>query len=302
MSSNPLPAALPRTATRDRLGIMLALIGPGALGLAIAVSRFAYQGGTNGLTVTSARVLLALAGLYAVCKLRSRSLVLPLRDWFHVAGLGVLLVLMTYGNVGSVEYISVGLAALLFYTFPPLIALIHACVLGERLAPAKLIAVAAAFIGICIMLGVSFGSSDWRGVALALSAAGATAWNAVWLARKLAGADLLVVTLHMTLVALPLILLLTWMNGGLVLPDEARGWFGLVAVALLQAGALPIYFIAISRIGSLNTAVFSNIQPVTSIVAAYLLFGETLTHFQLAGGIIVLAGIYAMQRSGRNAP
>ena len=39
----------------------------------------------------------------------------------------------------------------------------------------------------------------------------------------------------------------------------------------------------------------SNLQPVTSIVAALILFDEWLTPIQLAGGAMVLAGIALMQ-------
>ena len=39
----------------------------------------------------------------------------------------------------------------------------------------------------------------------------------------------------------------------------------------------------------------ANVQPVTSIVATRMLFGELLGAAQLAGGAMVLAGIMLMQ-------
>ena len=44
-----------------------------------------------------------------------------------------------------------------------------------------------------------------------------------------------------------------------------------------------------------------NIQPVTSIVAAFALFGEWLTPVQLVGGAMVIAGILIMQRHDARA-
>ena len=85
-----------------------------------------------------------------------------------------------YGNVGAVEFISIGLTALLFFTFPPLIALIQA--VTDRAWPAlsrRWSALATAFAGLATMLGASLGASDPRGVALVVGAAIAVALNSV---------------------------------------------------------------------------------------------------------------------------
>ena len=279
----------------DRLGLLLAIIGTVGLGLAVALSRFAYEGGANGLTVASTRSIFMLIELYLICLLTQRRLRLPLRDWLHCCGLGALMVMMTYGNVGSVEFISVGLAALLFYTFPPLIALIHTLVLREPLPLFKWLAISIAFFGLLLMLSVSLVDSDWRGVALALSASICTAWNAVWLMRKLSGRDPFVLTFHMAIIAGLILCVVTITTGNIQFPHNQSGWFGLIMVALLQAAGMPLYFIAITRVGSLKTAMISNVQPVTSIAAAFLFFAEWLSATQLLGGALVLLGIWLMQ-------
>ena len=45
----------------------------------------------------------------------------------------------------------------------------------------------------------------------------------------------------------------------------------------------------------------TNLQPVVSIVAAFVLYGETLTPVQLAGGIMVLTAVWVMQWSDARA-
>jgi len=45
---------------------------------------------------------------------------------------------------------------------------------------------------------------------------------------------------------------------------------------------------------------FTNAQPLVSITAAYLLFGEVMSPVQLLGGALVLGGIWLMQVSGKN--
>ena len=45
----------------------------------------------------------------------------------------------------------------------------------------------------------------------------------------------------------------------------------------------------------------ANVQPLSSIVLAFLVFGELLSGLQLVGGGMVLAGIWLMQRQDRGS-
>lgn len=287
-------------ARRRRLGTALAVIAAVGLGLAVALSRYAYEGGSNGITVATTRACLMAIGLPLFCWFSGRSLALPWRAWCHCAGLGALTAMMFYGHVGAVEFISVGLAVLLFFTYPPMIAVLNIVVVRERVTVPNLIAIGAAFLGLALMLGVSLDVVDLRGVALALGAGTAAAWNAVWLVRRMQHFDAMVVTTHMALVAAAVLLALCLGFGGIAWPRTGPGWGGLIAVVLLQANSVPIYFLALSYIGALKSAMLTNAQPLVSITAAYLLFGETMTPVQLLGGAMVLGGIWLMQFSGKN--
>jgi drug/metabolite transporter (DMT)-like permease len=267
----------------------------------VAVSRFAYEGGTNGITVASTRGVVLVTWVFVFCLLSGRRLRLPRRDWLHCAGLGVLTAMMFYGNVGAVEFIPIGLAALLFFTYPPMIAVINIVVLREAVGAAKLTAVAAGFAGLVLMLGVSFGAADWRGVALVMAAAVAAAWNAVWLARRAAHIDPFVLTFHMALIAAVILLVIAWSSGNVVWPTAPGGWGGLAGVVILQSSGVPLYFIALGLIGALRCGVLINFQPVVSIAAAYLMFGEVLSPVQMLGGAMVLGGIWLAQYSDARA-
>ncbi len=275
---------------------MLAAVG---LGMAVALSRYAYEGGSNGITVAASRATLMAVGLPLFCLLSGRALALPWRAWGHCVGLGALTAMMFYGHVGAVEFVPVGLAVLLFFTYPPMIAVLNIVVLRERLSLPSLIAVAIAFLGLALMLGVSLEVADLRGIALALGAGMAAAWNAVWLVRRMQDYDAMVVTTHMALVAAVVLLALCLSFGTIAWPINATGWGGLSAVVLLQATSVPLYFLGLSYIGAMRSAMFTNAQPLISISAAYLLFGEVMTPVQLLGGALVLGGIWLMQISGR---
>lgn len=280
------------------------LVGTGAaiaasfgLGMAVALARFAFEGGTNGLTVAAGRVLLMGFGLLLFCWLSGRRLRLSRRDRWHCLGLGCLMSMMAYGNIAAVQYISIGLTALLFYTFPPIIAAIHLFVLRERMPSGKLMAVLVAFLGLCLMLGVSLDQTDPRGIALALLAAVCCAWNAVWIQRRIAHVDPFVAATYMSISAFAIIAALTVGFDAFDLPDTASGWWGSFGVALCQSLSMPLYFLAIFRIGAMQASMWNNIQPVISIMAAWLIFTELLALPQFLGGSLVLGGIVLMQWS-----
>ena len=285
----------------QRLGVGLGLGVAAALGLAIAVSRFAYDGGTDGLTLSATRASLMALGVLLFCRVTGRRLRLAPVDALNCAGLGVLTAFVFYGNVGSVKYISVGLAALLFFTYPPMIAVINLLFVHERITPLRLSCLMSAFFGLALMLSVSFVSVDIRGVGLALTASVCCAWHAVWLSRRTPHMDPFVVVAHMSVVAALVLLGLNVATGGFDWPRSTVGWAGFAGVVLLQGSAVPAYFIAIGMIGALKSGMVTNLQPVVSIVAAFVLFGETLTPVQLAGGIMVLAAVWVMQWSDARA-
>jgi drug/metabolite transporter (DMT)-like permease len=290
------PAHAPRPENpNDRFGIGLALAAASGLGLAVAVSRLAYDGGSNGLTVSMVRGLIMIVGLFAFCRLTGRKVSLAPRDHLHCLGLGVLMAGSFYGNVGSVEFIPVGLAALLFFTFPPMVAIIQTIVVREAIPLPKLAAISVAFVGVAIMLGASLSNSHPLGVALALGAAVCAAWSSVWVMRKLRHVDPLVLTFNMASVAAVLLCVITISADQVQAPSTATGWLGLTLVVCLQACSIPLFYAAIARIGALKSAMVSNVQPLVSIVAAFALYQQLLTPTQFLGGALVLGAVCWMQ-------
>jgi drug/metabolite transporter (DMT)-like permease len=66
---------------------------------------------------------------------------------------------------------------------------------------------------------------------------------------------------------------------------------GLFAIAL----AYLIWSYGVRRIGSTRTALYSNITPVIALLVAWPALGETPTLGQLAGAVVIFAGIYLVR-------
>jgi drug/metabolite transporter (DMT)-like permease len=276
-------------------GLALALLCGVILGTAVTVSRFAYDGGASGIVVAVCRSAVMSSALFVVVKLMRRSLRLPRKLIALCLVNGVLMGVMTYGNIGAIEFISVGFAALLFFTFPAIIAVLVIVLRIEHVTALKALALGIAFFGLAIMLGASLGNVDHRGVVLSLMGACVTAVNAILVGRYFKQVDPFVISLYFSAVAFVLLLFLALTVAVVRLPVTPGGWGGILGVALLQSVGTPLYFAAIGKIGALKTGIVTNIQPVTSIFEAWALFDEMLGLLQALGGAIVLLSIAFMQ-------
>jgi drug/metabolite transporter (DMT)-like permease len=62
-----------------------------------------------------------------------------------------------------------------------------------------------------------------------------------------------------------------------------------------------LWFTAIDRVGPSRAALFGNLQPFFAVIFALVLLGESLHTLEIAGGVLIFAGI-ALERVWRRAP
>ncbi len=279
----------------EAIGTVLALVGSIGLGSAIAISRIAYGEGANGLSIAFPRAWLLVILLLGFCEITGRRLTMSFKSWLACLFPGFLLSHMFYGNIAAAEFIPAAVAALLFFIFPPLVTIINAAVDQRLPSPMKLGATLIAFAGLAVMLGVSFDDLDWRGVALGLSAGVFCSINITWVSRKLSHIDPVVSMAHMALVAAVVLTGATLFFGGAPMPSGGAGWAAMLGAAAIQASCIPLFYIVLPVIGPERMGILSNIQPVATIIVAYLALGEALRPMQFLGAMMILGGILLMQ-------
>jgi len=276
-------------------GIFSALICSLGLGLAVALGRLAFDGGTTPLSVAFFRSLLSVVAMGTICICMGISLRLPRSALISMLFLGCLFSHMAFGNVGSTKYIPISLAALLFFIYPPVVAILNHAIARKWPSLIKTISITVAFLGLAVMLGVDFHQLDLRGVAIGITAGIACAVNIIWVARKVSGVHPFIIVFYQSTIASVIVGVLAWYLGELRLPNETGGWLGFLLVGVLQTVSIPFFYFAIQRIGSEPTAMINNSQPVASIVAAILIFNEGITFDQFFGAIMVIGGILVTQ-------
>lgn len=80
-------------------------------------------------------------------------------------------------------------------------------------------------------------------------------------------------------------------------PAEATGWLPLLALALVaQIGGQTVIAYASAHLPANLSSVSLLIQPLTAAVAAWMIFQEAIGPVQMAGGALLLWGIYLSKR------
>lgn len=283
-------------------GAALALFSAVMFAMNTPVAALAYQDAVTPITLVAFRSL--VAGLLAF------GFVL----WMRVPGLGALLKrrafwLATFGiaaqgmcYLASVAYIPVGLAAMILYTWPLVVAVFEPLAGGPRITPFRFICFLGAFLGLALALGPDFENLDWRGIALAFMGACSLPLYVLGARVLLADTKLPVLIAGTNLGGAAIAFAAAPLLGGLSFgTTDAALAASLTVVAIYAAGILSQ--VAALRIFPASAfAMLFNLEPVISIVAGAVLLGETLTDAQYAGGAVVLAALVLYTRAAKRKP
>jgi drug/metabolite transporter (DMT)-like permease len=93
----------------------------------------------------------------------------------------------------------------------------------------------------------------------------------------------------------------TLAGDALLWPRSTLGLWALAAICVLYAIGLVAIFTSATRIGPLRTGLAMNLEPIVAIGGSWLLLGQGLTPVQLAGGVLVIAGVIGAQMGRRPA-
>ncbi|WP_194164608.1 DMT family transporter [Microvirga thermotolerans] len=291
-------------ATSPASGLLFALSSAGLYGLNIVYARVAALEGVPGPTVVIYRVLLMLALFGAAALLLRHSLAVAREERATMAVLGVSTAFVGLCYVSSVAFIPVTVAAVLFYAYPTFIVLASPFVEGTRLTPALIGVVLMALAGVVLVVGPAFGDLDWRGLALALGAAAATAAQ-FFAAARCRKTNVTAKMFWIHLIVLPTALLVGLATGQPGSPAALA--LAPFAVAMTVGGyviGFLFQIVALGRISAVAAGIVYCIEPVVSAATSALVLGERLGPVQALGGGLVLAAIVTniLSERSRTAP
>jgi drug/metabolite transporter (DMT)-like permease len=76
----------------------------------------------------------------------------------------------------------------------------------------------------------------------------------------------------------------------------AAGWGWLACLAVVSTVAsISLFFAGLRRVGPTTASILATVEPLVTVVLAFLVFGETLGAVQVVGGGLVLAAVLVLQ-------
>jgi drug/metabolite transporter (DMT)-like permease len=291
------------------LGTLMVLASAAAFGANGIFGKLAYDHGSTVGTLLATRFLVA-AALFWVLALASGGLArvrrMPRRDVLFCLALGAIGYSAQAGAYfAALRRVDASLLALIVYTYPVMVAVSAIAVGREPATRRTAVVLGLAVTGLVLVLaGPATGGLDPLGTALGV--AGAMVYTVYILVSERFAVRIEPLDLS-TLICTGAAVTLT--VAGVALSDvhpenvgaAGFGWLGAIAV-VSTVGAISLFFAGIRRVGPTATAILSTIEPVVTICLAVVVFGESLTPVQLAGGALVLVAVLAVRTPTRTVP
>lgn len=293
--------AAERDESRAALGLAILAVSVPCYALSVIVARAVYEHGGNALACLLVRMGFFATALFVYFRVTGHSPWLPRRESLASLGLGLLSAMQSFAYYKAFEYIPVSLAALLVYTYPPMVAVATRVISREALTPVAIGALAAAFAGIALVLQVSFETLHPVGIACGLLAAIGMAITTLISSRILVRADPRRMTFHIAVSAFAVYLGATLATGGAAWPHGVAGWLLLALLPMIYLVASLAWYTCLPMLGPMKASLMSNAEPVFTVAFAALLLGEFLSPIQMAGAALIVGAIFVIQLFRRRA-
>lgn len=274
-------------------GIILALLSATLFSINTPIASYGQSLGSDALVFAFVRGA-STAVISGVAALAIRaSFKVPRKQWTAMSIMVVSISLQGMFYLSSVGYIPVGLAALLFYMHPILVALLTTILKqGPTASQGQWFCFLAAFAGLGLALGPEVGGLDWLGVGLAFAAAVMVAVYLVAARSSIGDVSFLAISFYGSVgtAALSLIAILVLRQSVEPIVSTLTTWPTL-AIAIVFPAAFLVQLAALREIDTKTLAILFNIEPLLSIGIAAIFLNEILTLPQLLGALIVVGAL-----------
>jgi len=281
-------------------GLLLAIGGVVFFSLRPIFIKLAYAYVTDPVTLLALRMVFSVPFFIAAALwVRSGVEHRPLagREFALVAGLGIL---SYYGasflDFLALQYIPAGVGRLLLFTYPTIVVVLSAVMLGKRVTGREVLALLLTYAGLALVFAHALGGEQknfWLGAGLAFASSICYALYLVAGAEVITRVGSVRFTAYaMTAASIACILQFLWLRplSALDLPAPVYGYA--IAMAVLST-AVPVFMTseALKRVGANTVAIIGALGPVTTIAFGWLGLEEVMTPLQLAGSGLVLVGV-----------
>lgn len=289
-----------RNQTLIGMGItLLAAVGFSAKAILV---KLAYQDSVDALTLLTLRMAFSMPFFLAAVvwsQFGRREAALHRRDWLAVFGLGLIgYYLSSLLDFAGLQYISASLERLILFLFPTMVVALSALLYRTAIQREVLWALGLSYAGIAlvVMRDFHFGQGGdhlaW-GVALVFASTLTYSLYLIGAGAAIARIGALRFTAYaMTVASLAILLQFALTHPLSALRQTERVYALSLAMAIFST-VLPVFLLSagIRLIGSGRASLVGSVGPVSTVALAYVFLGEAISPAQVAGSLLVLAGV-----------
>lgn len=205
--------------------------------------------------------------------------------------------LLVYLALSSLRFIPAATLAFLFYTYPAWVALTQALRGAEKLDARRVTALVLSFAGIGVMVGMPGAEAvDWRGVALALSAA--LVYGIYIPIMRVLQKDHPVAppSAYSKIGASLAFLMLSVFDQSFTWRLAPEAWMTIGALAVFSTVLPSVFFLmGLIRLGPVRVAIVSTVEPFLTGLLAIVVLGQPLTWPTIVGGALIIGAVVLLQ-------
>src|SRR5688572_10915646 len=279
------------------IGILFIAISAASFGTLAIFGRYTYDDGMDIFTVLFLRFGLSAAFMTVILILRREPFPHG-RILAQLVGMGALYVGQSYMYLTAINYASAGLVALLLYLYPFFVTILSVIFLREKVTPIKIISLILALTGTALTVGPV--SGQMIGALMAIAAA------LIYSIYIIVGTNVLkhdspVQSSMAIFASAGLIFGILAFVSGIHLPETTSGTLAMLGIIFVSTIIPVVMFLAgLERVGPVNAAMLSTLEPVVTVLLAMWLFGDKLLSIVLVGGGLILIAVILLTGSELN--
>jgi RarD protein len=189
------------------------------------------------------------------------------------------------------KYTTVSVATLSYYFAPVIVTLVCPILFKEKLTKKQFICFFMSTVGLVLITGLGEigGGKDFIGILFGLGAAAFYA-TVILLNKFIRNVEGIHRTLLQFIAAVVTLVPYVLLTGGVTLGGlNGFGWANLLIVGLIHTGVTYcMYFSSLKELPGQKAAILSYIDPLVAVLISVTILGESMTLWQVIGGVLIL--------------
>jgi len=280
-------------------GILYIILSASAFGIMPILAKLSYGEGVNTYTTLFLRFFFAAIMLLYYLKSKSISMKLTRRQLILVLVMGIFgFAFATSSLFLSYNYISIGMASMIFYTYPSIVTLLSYVVYKEKIYPRKIISLVISLIGIYILIDRGSVNFNLKGIVLAGIASVLYSLYVLGASHKeFKNINSYVLTFYISCASAIVMFIAanTASNFNIHI-----SFYALVAILLLAfistVVALMAFLEGVRIIGPSKASIFSTIEPIVGLILGTLILVEPISSRIVIGSIMIVMSVVILTK------